>query len=110
MELAKLQAECWQIAEDKGFHGLPSSKDIPTRLMLIVSEIAEAMEEYRSGYAPDYVYYHGPKPEGIPMELADAVIRILDLSGQFNINLEAAIREKMAFNKTRPELHGGKKA
>jgi len=49
------------------------------------------------------------KPEGIPSELADIVIRVFDICGYYGINLESAIREKMEFNKTRPYKHGGKK-
>ena len=46
--------------------------------------------------------------EGVPMELADAVIRCFDMAYVFGIDLEAAIKEKHAFNKTRPYLHGRK--
>lgn len=49
------------------------------------------------------------KPEGIPSELADAVIRIFDMCGYYGIDLEKAIDEKMAYNKTRSYKHGGKK-
>lgn len=48
------------------------------------------------------------KPEGIPAELADAVIRILDYCGKENIDIEEAIRIKHEYNKTRPYKHGGK--
>ena len=46
------------------------------------------------------------KPEGYAVELADAVIRIADLCGHLGIDLEAAIREKMEYNATRPYKHG----
>lgn len=46
------------------------------------------------------------KPEGYATELADAVIRIADLCGYMGIDLEAVIREKMAYNATRPYKHG----
>jgi NTP pyrophosphatase (non-canonical NTP hydrolase) len=42
------------------------------------------------------------------MELADAVIRCFDMAYVFGIDLESAIKEKHAFNKTRPYLHGRK--
>lgn len=48
------------------------------------------------------------KPEGVAVELADAVIRIADLCGFMGIDLEAAIVEKMAYNETRPYKHGKK--
>lgn len=48
------------------------------------------------------------KPEGVAVELADAVIRIADLCGHMGIDLEAAIDLKMAYNETRPFKHGKK--
>ena len=46
------------------------------------------------------------KPEGVSIELADAVIRIADLCGQMGIDLETAIILKMDYNKSRPFKHG----
>lgn len=46
------------------------------------------------------------KPEGVAVELADAVIRIADLCGHLGIDLESAIDLKMAYNETRPFKHG----
>lgn len=51
----------------------------------------------------------GAKPCGIPSELADALIRILDLCAKGGIDIGAAVEEKLAFNRTRPHRHGGKK-
>lgn len=48
------------------------------------------------------------KPEGVASELADVIIRIFDMCGLYGIDLEAVIKEKMAYNKTRPYRHGGK--
>jgi len=49
------------------------------------------------------------KPEGVIHELADVVIRIMDMCGLYGMDLEAAIDRKMEYNKTRPYRHGGKK-
>lgn len=49
------------------------------------------------------------KPEGVWSELADTVIRIAHMCHIYGIDLEDAIEQKMAFNRTRPYLHGGKK-
>lgn len=46
------------------------------------------------------------KPEGVAVELADAVIRIADLCGHLGIDLDAVIAEKMAYNAGRPYKHG----
>lgn len=54
----------------------------------------------------DQCQYRGSKPEGVAVELADAVIRIADLCGYLGIDLDAVISEKMAYNETRPFKHG----
>ncbi len=79
------------------------------KLMLMVSEIVEALEEFRNGHAVDDVYY-GPdnKPEGVPIELADTIIRIFDFCEANRIDLEHALTIKMKYNEGRPYKHGGK--
>ena len=85
--------------------------------MLIVSEVAEATEEARKGYRPDENYYtevrtgqgRTLKPEGVPSEIADIVIRCLDFADKYGIDLEAAIEEKLAYNQTRTYRHDGKR-
>ncbi len=50
----------------------------------------------------------GAKPEGIPSELADVVIRVAHYAGANGIDLSAAIEEKAAYNATRPFKHGNR--
>lgn len=69
------------------------------KLMLVVSEVAEAMEGHRKNL-PDDKLPHRPMVE---VELADAVIRIADLAGALGLDLGGAIAEKLAFNATRPD-------
>jgi NTP pyrophosphatase (non-canonical NTP hydrolase) len=86
--------------------------------MLLVSEVCEALEEYRSGRGLNETYYTPytneddggvhQKPEGIPIELADVVIRLFYMAHIYGIDLEAAIRVKVEFNKNRSYKHGGK--
>lgn len=52
--------------------------------------------------------YRSRKPEGVAVELADAVIRIADLCGHLGIDLEEVIEIKMAYNEGRPYKHGKK--
>lgn len=79
-------------------------------LMLVVSEVSEAFEEVRNNHAMTETYYSEKgKMEGVPSELADVVIRIMDLAEYYGIDLEKVIAEKHTFNKTRPFKHGGKK-
>lgn len=49
------------------------------------------------------------KPIGFDSELADIVIRVMDLAEHLGIDLERAIQEKHEFNQTRPMRHGGKR-
>lgn len=84
------------------------------KLALIHSEISEALEELRKTPTMLITYYKTDssggedKPEGFGIELADAVIRIMDLCAVLDIDLERCIEEKMAYNKTRSHRHGGK--
>jgi len=74
--------------------------------MLIVTEIAEATEEVRNG-RPSW-YHENGKPEGECIELADALIRILEHAAWNGWDMEAAVRAKMTYNKGRGYRHGGK--
>jgi hypothetical protein len=50
------------------------------------------------------------KPVGIPSEMADIIIRVLDACAAYGIDIEEAMRIKMAYNETRPYRHGEKNA
>jgi len=80
-------------------------------ICLMHSELSEAFEEFRNGKGVTEVYQNPghSKPEGIPIELADAVIRIAQFCGQYGIDLEAAIVRKMEYNETRGRRWEGKK-
>lgn len=108
MTLNHLRDRAHAMAREKGWHDEPRS--FGESIALIHSEVSEALEEYRAGYDPTHVYRSdGGKLEGIPIELADVLIRIFDLAGQHGIDLDAAVEQKMAFNATRPHRHGGKR-
>lgn len=80
----------------------------PEVAALIHSEVSEAVEEYRKGMYTCKVYYEDGKPMGIPIEMADAVIRIMDYCEHAGIDLDYAICLKARYNQTRPYRHGGK--
>jgi len=98
---AQVKKGFWELdAEGIGFN-------LDQKLMLIVGEVAEAHEEYRSNNDPDHVYYRDDgKPEGFKFELADVFIRLADLCGALGIDLGAVVAEKHAFNEKRPHKHG----
>lgn len=76
-------------------------------IALCHSELSEALEEYRNG--KHNLYYSGyDKPEGVAVEMADCIIRILDWCGKEGVDIEEIIRIKHEYNKTRPYRHGGK--
>lgn len=97
-------------AVQHGWYDSKGAKNFGELLMLVVTEVAEVMEEYRNGrlMKETYVNKNG-KMCGIPSELADIVIRVMDICGYYNIDLEQAIAEKHEYNKSRPYKHGGKK-
>ena len=107
--------------------------DEPRNLLEIAalchSELSEAVEEYRAGRPLVYHKCKGPeyecadmedvtsncyedkcpsfgKPEGIAVEMADCLIRILDWFGHEGLDADAIVREKMGYNKSRPYKHG----
>lgn len=71
--------------------------NVPEKLMLIVSELGEAME----GHRKDLMDEHLPNRKSVEVELADAVIRIFDLAGAKNYDLAGAIVDKLTFNQQR---------
>lgn len=72
---------------------------VPTKLMLIVSELAEAMEGHRKSLQDDKL----PHRSMLEVELADALIRLLDLAGALDLDLGGAYVEKMRYNAVRPD-------
>lgn len=76
-------------------------------LLLVHSELGEATQALRED--ENQPSEHIPEYSAIEEELADVVIRVLDLSRGFNWDVVGAIIAKMEFNKTRPDRHGGKK-
>lgn len=107
-------------------------------LMLMTSELAEALEAWRDHdivtqiryayknpdgtetvlYAPQFLRSDEDgnsvaelgKPVGVASEFADVIIRILDTCERLHIPIAQALIEKHNYNVTRPYRHGGKKA
>ena len=91
--LRELTRLCHATAKEKGFWDQP--RNIGEALMLIVTELAEAMEAHRV-----------QDQENFKEELADTFIRLFDLCGGLNIDIQAEIEKKAQKNKQRPYKHG----
>lgn len=117
MTMNEIAADIHFTSTSKGFEA-PNVENINQKLLLAVSEICEAQEELRDGHDFTEIYYstnagygdertHGDlKPEGFSVEIADAIIRLLDICNATGIDIEAVIELKLAFNLTRPPKHG----
>lgn len=79
--------------------GEPIDRNHGELFMLMVSEIAEAMEGKRKNLTDE----HLPNFSSVEVELADLLIRVFDYAGAFNLELAAAFREKMAYNARRAD-------
>lgn len=74
------------------------------KLALVHSEISEALEAIRE--ETPQADKHLPERSAEEVELADAVIRIMDYAGHFNLDVGGAIIDKMHYNRTRQHKHG----
>ena len=79
--------------------GEPISRNVGELLCLIHSEISEAMEGHRKGLQDDKL----PHRSMIEVELADALIRILDAGAGLGLDIGGAVAEKLAYNRTRAD-------
>lgn len=71
--------------------------------MLVVTELAEAVEGYRCGNPPDDKVEEYTSEEA---EMADTLIRLLDRAKARNLRLGEAVVAKMRYNETRTHKHG----
>lgn len=108
--------------------------DFPTVAVMIHAEISEAVAEYREGnplvygtcaLTPEGCKYAeickndgnpgaegaegACKPEGVAVELCDAVMRIFDYLAYLGVDIEAVLEAKYAYNTGRSYRHGGKR-
>lgn len=121
--LNELAKEIYDNSVSKGFYEEPI--ETGTRLALIHSEVSEALEADRMGLhaQPGIVNYvndpnssdeyfkaqfKGNIKDTFEDELADAIIRCLDLAAHKGIDIESHVRAKMRYNSLREHKHGKK--
>jgi NTP pyrophosphatase (non-canonical NTP hydrolase) len=97
-----------ELAKSKGWWTPPKTPG--EQVVMMHSELSEVIEAFRTvdGDMTTVKFIDG-KPEGVPIELADVVIRIFDTCGYYGIDLLDAILMKTFYNMTRPQRHGDKK-
>ena len=90
--------DCHLAARENGFWA--KKRNVGEMLMLIVSELGEAIEAHRKG---DFGL---ELKDTFEDELADTAIRLFDLCGGLEIDLEKQMKWKINFNKSRKKRHG----
>lgn len=102
MNIDELAQKCFESARAKGFWD--AERNFGESIALMHSELSEALEGYRKDRKDD----HLPQYDQWQVELADAIIRILDWCGAKQVPLQEIIDAKMAYNSNRPYKHGSK--
>lgn len=111
--IQKWQETVHQLALDKGWFNEENHLEAVWKYLgNIHGEVSEAWEIARMGdFDPTKVWLNEKgKPEGFPTELADILIRVLDVAQVFGIDMQEAMWQKHQYNATRPYRHGGKRA
>lgn len=130
--LEEFQEVTYAINTANGWYEDIEKRTMGDDCMLLVTEASELFEEHRNGHGPTEIYFtHDKKcpntpgqvmadwevqvsecciakPEGIPTEAADLLIRLLDFCKRRGINLAEETKAKLDYNLTRGYRHGGK--
>jgi NTP pyrophosphatase (non-canonical NTP hydrolase) len=127
MDIDDLVTIAYAAALEKGFTQPGRPRTVEEHVALLVTELGEMFECQRDGMLPYEIRYlhkgrtgpdritrtaghdldeQAPEPIGIPVELADLVIRAANMAGEYGINLAEVIAMKLRYNANRPHLHG----
>lgn len=80
----------------------PENRNFGEALALVHSEISECLEAHRKQSTDS----HLPQYKGVEVELADAMIRILDIAAGYELDVIGALKDKLIYNANRPHKHG----
>lgn len=105
-ELNDIAKKAYKNSSGKGWWD--GARSAPELLCLVHSEVSEALEDYRNNKIETYEDDNG-KPCGFNSELADIIIRVLDMSAHYGIDIQGEVERKMKFNETRSYRHGDKR-
>ena len=115
MNLEILKKSIHDNAVKKGFWDVPHN--FGNDLMLVVSELGECVEAHRTKTFADLEAFEKSDlpfkdafkkhiKDGVEDELADAIIRLLDICEGYDIDIVKHIELKMKYNSKREKLHG----
>jgi NTP pyrophosphatase (non-canonical NTP hydrolase) len=112
-KITDLSAEICDISDEKGFWDIEDISEfaiVPIKLALIGDEVSEALkvhrEEYEGVEGPMLNHMTEQQEKDFTEELADIVIRTLDLAGGLGLDIGHSITDKIKKNKKRPHRHG----
>lgn len=103
-EINLLAQICFEASKRAGWHTDLDTGELIQRnkaemICLIHSELSEAMEGERKNLMDD----HLPSRPMAEVEMADAVIRIMDYCGRWGYDIGGAIMDKLAYNSERSD-------
>jgi len=93
MELKDIQKKILDMAKEKGWGTKPEEIIFAEKIALLHSEVSETLEAYR--------HSNMAGSDGVAEELADVMMRTLQLAGIYNIDLEQEIEKKLIEDSTR---------
>lgn len=107
-----LANQIYEISKEKGFWNIDEVSDfaiVPIKLALIGDEVSEALKVHRDEYTDSLEKNNNmtaDQEQEFAEELADIIIRTLDLAGGLGLKVGQSVLEKIEKNKGRPHRHG----